>query len=275
MREPRWAAVLRDALKALLLIAIVGPAVAVAMALPAARWAWLDGPGRAFAALSVELGALAVLRLFVPLARSGAHRIGWNNDYLCWLASSALNDVAQLPLLRAPFCFFHFGRVVYFKVLGANLPWAVSLPAHLTVRDPSLWTVERGVQVEPGVTVESALHGAGRVRVGPVTLGAGCLVGAHTIIMPGVVVAPDVRIGPRGLIGEQARIGVGVALGADAQIAREADIGSYATVGGAAVIGESSTLGDRARVSAGASVEPETVIPEREHWSGVPAQRVS
>ena len=274
VREPWWTPVLRDVLCAALLVAIVGPVVAAVTLLPPARFPWLDVPGRILAGILVELVVLGTLRMLVPTVRPGAHRIGWNDDYLRWVASSALNDVAQLPILRAPFGFLHFGRILYFKVLGARLPWTVSLPAQLTVRDPSLWIVEPGVQVEPGVMIEAALHGAGRVRVGRVVLGAGCLVGAHAVLMPGAVIANDARVGPRALVGEQTRIGVGAVVGANAHIERSADVGSYATVGGAALIGASSELGDRARVSAGASVEPETLIAEREHWAGVPARRM-
>ena len=273
VREPWWSSALSDLLRLTLLLAVCLAAGVAASVPPLTEPLWFDIPLRILIGLCAELLALTLLRAVVPKARPGAHRIGWNADYLRWLLSTALNDVAWLPILRAPFTFFRFGRVLYLKLLGADVPWQVSLPDQLTVRDPSLWVVGAGVQLEPGVVVESALHGAGRVRVGRVVVGAGCLIGAHTVLMPGAVVAHEARIGPRVLIGEDAHIGVGVTIESAVQVERGADVGSYATVGGGAILGPGAHIGDRAKVAAGAFIEPDSQIGEREHWTAIPAHR--
>ncbi len=273
VREPWWASALGDILRLALLL-VLGASVAAAVILPpAAHPAWLDVLGRILAGLTAELLVLLIARALLPVARPGAHRIGWNRDYLRCLCSMALNDVARLSVVRAPFTFFRLGRLLYLKALGAELPWTVSLPDQLTVRDPSLWIVGAGVQLEPGVIVESSLHGAGRIRVGRVSIGAGCLIGAHTVLMPGSVIAHEARIGPRVMIGEDARVGVGVTIESGVQLERGADVGSYASVGWGAMIGPGACIGDRARVAAGAVIEPELNVGEREHWTSAGAHR--
>ena len=275
VREPWWASALSDLLRLLLLAAIVTAVWAAVTLPPPAYPAWVDLPGRVMSALCAEVLMLAGFRLVLPMARPGAHRVGWNADYLRCMTSAAFNDVARLPLLRSPFTFFRFGRVLYFKLLGAEVPWNVSLPEALTVRDPSLLTIGPGVQLESGVVVEAALFGAGRVRIGKVVVGSGSLVGAHTLLMPGAVIAHEARVGPRVLVGEGARVGVGVTVESGVHLQRGADIGSYATVGAGAIVGPEARIGDRARVAAGAFIAPSAEIGEREHWNSAPAQRLT
>ena len=275
VREPWWASALSDLLR-LVLGLTIGGAIWAAFALPPPAYpTWVDLPGRVVAGLCAEVLMLAGLRLVLPTARPGAHRVGWNADYLRWMASSALNDVARLPPVRLPFTFFRVGRVLYFKLLGADVPWNVSLPDELTVRDPSLLAVGVGVQLESGVVVEAALFGAGRVRIGEVVVGSGSLVGAHTLLMPGVIVAHEARLGPRVWVGEGARVGVGVTVESGAQLEQGVDVGSYAAIGAGAIIGRQARIGDRARVAAGAFIAPSAEIGEREHWHAAPAQRRS
>ena len=271
VREPWWAAGLRDALRLVLFVTLCAAVAAVVAYLPPARFAWLDLPGRILAGLSTELMTLVLLRVVLPGARPGDHRVDWNGSYLRWLVSSAFNDVALMPMVRAPFSWLQFGRVLYLKALGARMPWTVRLPAGFEVRDPSLWVLGFGAQIEPGVVIESALHGAGRVHVDRVVVGPGCLVGAQSVLMPGAILARDVRVGVNALIGDSARIGVGVQIGAGAQVEPAADVGSYAAVGPGALIGAGAKIGDRARIYAGAVVPAETIVPERAHVAAAAA----
>ena len=268
VREPWWASALRDALRLVLLIVIVVAVSAAVVLPPQVQPLWLDVFGRALSGVSAELVVLLLLRALVPTARVGSHRVGWNRNYLRWLASSTLNEVAFLPWVRAPFAAFEASRMLYLQALGARISWTASLASSLTVRDPSLCVIEDGVQVEDQVTIETALHGAGRVRIGRVEVGPGCLVGAHALVMPGVVLAPEARVGPRTVIGENAQIGVCVAVGAGATVGSECDVGSYASIGAAAVVGTGSRIGDRARIADAARLAAETTVHEREVWNG-------
>lgn len=274
VRQPRWIVLLQDVLRLLVLGTLVGSFTVAFMVVPPLPSVWIDGPVRLAAGFAAELSALFLMRTALPVARPGAHRVGWNADYLRWLTSCALNDVAMLSVVRGPFDVLDFGRVLFFSALGARIPWTVAIPREITLRDPSLCKVGAGAQLESGVIIETALHGAGRVHVGRVDVGSGCLLGAHCLLMPGVVIAHDVRIGPRALIGEEAQIGVGATLGPSVQVGQGADVGSYANVGAGAVLGTGVRVGDRARVAGGASVEEGVSIPEREYWAGVPAAQI-
>lgn len=271
-REPRRVRLLQDVLRLAYAGVIVAAVVAAAILPPPVQPPWLDLLGRLLAGLAAELAALLVLRALVRRPPAGWFRITVNKDYMRWLLSSTLTEVAWHPLFRFPFWFLHATRVLFLKALGADIAWSASFHGDITVRDPALIHVGAGAQLEPGVTLEAGLHGAGRVRVGEVFVGPGCLVGAHALVLPGASLGDDARVEPATVIGEDVRIGVGCTIGEGARLERGVDIGSYANVGTGAIISEGVRVGDRARIAPGALVLPDTLIPEREVWSGVPAR---
>lgn len=272
-RESWRARVLQDVLRLVVFGLVVSAMVAAVYLPPVTSPRWLDLVGRAIAAIAAELFAISVLRLVIPTPRPGAHRIERNSEYSMWLVSAAFAEVAMHPALRFPFWFLHSTRVLYLKALGARVSWGASLHGHVTLREPALFSVGAGSQLEPGVTVEAALHGAGRVRVGPVTIGHGCLIGAHAILLPGTTIGHDARIEPGAIVGEDARIGVQAVVGQGARLERNVDLGSYTSVGAGAIVAEGVRVADRGRIAPGAVVARDTQIGERETWSGSPARR--
>lgn len=235
---------------------------------------WLDLSARVFAFFLAELLILAIFREVVPKPRRGAHKVGKDRNYVRWLASQALSDVALHPLIRLPFWTFHTTRVLYLKALGARVSWQVGFSWDTKIREPVLLAIGKGSQLEPGVTIEASLHGAGRIRIAPVIIGEGCLIGAHAILMPGATIGHDVRIEPAAIIGEDVKVGVGASIGEGVRLEKNVDLGSYTSIGTGAIISEGVRVGDRSKIAPGAIVEPHTEIGERELWEGAPAQRV-
>ncbi len=273
-REPVKARVLQDILRLLFWALLGSGAVAAAYYPPLAEPPWLDVAGRVLAFFFAELVILAMLRELVPKPRLGAHKIGADREYVRWLVSQAFTEVAMHPLIRTPFWSFHTTRVLFLKALGARISFGVGFSSHTVIREPVLLSIGSGSQLEPGVTIEAGLHGAGRIRIAPVIIGEGCLIGAHSILMPGATVGHDVRIEPAAIIGEDVRVGVGASIGEGVRLEKGVDLGSYASIGTGAIISEGVRIGDRAKVAPGAIVEPHTEIGERELWEGAPAQRV-
>jgi carbonic anhydrase/acetyltransferase-like protein (isoleucine patch superfamily) len=270
-REPDNARLWQDALRGGFFVAIVSSVVATFVFLPTLQPLWLDRVGHVLAAVTAELVTVGLLRVVVPRPRAGNHLIGKNWDYVRWLSSAALAEVALHPVLRGPFWLFHFTRFLYLRALGADVSFRVGIPVDLTVRDPSLFAIAGGAQVEQGVVIENAVHATGRVRVDRVTIGGGCLVGAHTVLMPGTSLGHDARVSPGAYLGPDARVGVGAKIGERAVLAAGVEVGTHAVIEPGAVLSENVRVGDGARVSAGAVVPPSTEIPEREIWAGVPA----
>jgi acetyltransferase-like isoleucine patch superfamily enzyme len=274
-REPAKGRFLQDALRLSFFALVFSGSIAAAYhPKPTQPW-WLDAAGRVGAFFFAELLILAVLRELIPRPAAGAHKVGKDSTYVRWLVSQAFNEVALHPIIRLPFWTFHTTRILYLKALRARVSFHVGLSYDTTIRDPSLLAIGRGSQLEPGVTIEAALHGAGRIRIAPVSIGEGCLIGAHSILMPGATVGHDVRIEPAAIIGEEVRVGVGASIGEGVRLEKGVDLGSYASIGTGAIISEGVRIGDRAKVAPGAIVEPHTQIGEREQWEGAPAQRVT
>jgi acetyltransferase-like isoleucine patch superfamily enzyme len=260
----------------LVFLAIIVAAVGFVVSFPAARSpAWIDWIGRVLLGLSTEILVLALLREAVPRPEIGKHIVGPNWSYMRWLMSSSFADVAMHPVIRFPFWLFHFTRVLYLKALGAKISWRVGFHEDFVLREPSLVAIAPGAQFEPGVILEAALHGAGRVRISPIIIGGGCLVGAHAILMPGATLGHDATVAPGVFVGEDVHVGVGAKIGEGATLEKGVDLGSYTTVGTGAIVSEGVRVGDRARIASGALVEPHTEIGEREIWGGAPARRVT
>lgn len=271
VREPTWTRQLRDLLW-LLFFGLLLAGVSAAVILPPSQLIpIIDIPLRIFLGLLAELTLLFILRELVPKPQPGAHRIGLNRAYLAWLASSTLSDVALHPLVRAPFWSLRLGQVLYLKVLGAQIDASVSLTPHIELRDPALLSIGPGAQIETGVTIETALFGAGRVRVAPVQIGPGALVGARCLLLPGSNIAKDSHLGPNVVVGEGAMVGVGASVEGQVHLGRDANLGSYVSVGSLAAIGDGVIVGDRARVPPGSWVDAD--ISERGQW--VQSQEIS
>ncbi|MCK6544649.1 hypothetical protein L6R52_02170 [Myxococcota bacterium] len=273
-RQPIQAHLAQDLFRVLFLAIIVGAVVAAVVYPPETTPLVLDRIGRVLLGFSMEVLVIAILREVVPKPPIGKHMVGPNWAYTRWLMSSAFVDVAMHPVVRFPFWLLHFTRVLYLKALGTNMSWRASFHDHVVLREPSLVSIAPGAQLEPGVVVEAALHGAGRIRIAPVTIGGGCLVGAHAILMPGATLGHDATVAPGAFVGEDVKVGVGAKIGDGARIEKDVDLGSYTTVGTGAIISAGVRVGDRAKIASGALVSPDTEIGEREVWEGAPAKRV-
>lgn len=255
---------LGDLLRILFSAVIVLSVAAAVMLLPAVKPQWRDLLGRAAVALFCHLLAVAVLRQIVPRPLEGLHRVAATAAYLRWILSSILSEVALRGLVRAPFWLLHSTRCLYLRALGADLAWRITIPADVVIREPALVAVGSGSQLEGGVKLEPAVHGVGRVQIGKIAIGEGCLIGAQSLIMAGASIAHEARIGPGAYIGPDARIGFHASIGARAVIGDGVEIGSYAVIGPGAVLSDGVRVAERGRVSAGAVVPPNTVIGERE-----------
>ena len=274
-RQPSFVPWTQDVLRGLIWVILASPVVLLQARLGSVEPWWLDLALRAATGYLTVFLVIASLRYGLPAPRAGSFRLAAEPEYLAYLVSSTFAEVAMHPLVRGPFWFLHATRVAYLKILGADVAWTASFPSSIEVRNPALLTLGPGCQLESGVVIETALHGAGRVRVDQVVVGEGCLVGAHVLLMPGCTLGHRARIEPATVVGEGARVGVGATIQEGARLERRVDLGSYASVGTGAILSEGVRVGDRARVQPGAWVQADTAVPERETWAGVPARRLN
>lgn len=271
VREPAWVRWLRDSLKLSFFLLIVGAMAVPFVFLPARHAILLDLPMRIVAAMLTQLLLLAILRELLPKPTAGSHLIAFKAPFLRWLVSSAFASVALLPLLRGPYWWLSMGQLLYLRILGAKLSVKTSLCPHMELGDPALVTIGAGAQLEPGVILETADFGAGRVRVAPVHIGPGCLIGTRSLLMPGASVADDSRLGPNVVIGASSKVGVGASLAAGVNLDANVTLGSYVSIGPAAILADGSRVGDRARIAAASWVPADSQISDRERWAGNPA----
>jgi len=113
--------------------------------------------------------------------------------------------------------------------------------------------------VDPGVRVpRDSRIGPGSIVMRNATIAPQASIGAHALLKPQVNVGCSVRVGDFATLSPRASVGEG------ARIGRAAELGMSAGVG------DGLSVGDYSQIEMGAAVLQH--VPERETWSGVPAQ---
>ena len=273
-REPRFAHLLQDIWRIVFFIFFLGADLSIVFILPKIQPLWLDSLGRAFSLLVGHVILMFLVRELVPNPPEGSVRVGKDKTYLKWLIARSFRDVANCRLFYGPYQLLHGTRYLYLRALGAKLAYDATIDPSVVISAPSLFAVDTGAQLEAGVKVENAVHAMGRVRISPVTVSEGALVGAHVTLMPGATLGPNVRIGPGAYIGPDTCVGVGVKIGEGAILAAGVDLGSYVRIGAGCVIAEGVSIGENAKIRAGSVIPPSTRIRGGEVWQGLPARAV-
>ena len=273
-REPRFAHLLQDIWRIVFFILFLGADVGIVLFLPKIQPDWLDGIGRLSSLFIGHIIVVMITRELVPNPPEGSLRVGKGVAYLKWLILRSFGDVANCRLFAGPFGILHGTRFLYLRALGAKLAYNASIHPTVVISLPSLLAVDAGAQLEAGVKIENVVHAMGRVRISPVTISAGALVGAHVTLMPGATLGPNVRVGPGAYVGPDTCVGVGVKIGEGTILAAGVDLGSYVRIGAGAVIAEGVSIGENAKVRAGSVIPPSTRIRAGEIWQGLPARPV-
>jgi len=242
--------------------------------LPKIEPVWLDVSGRILGMFMTHLIVIMLIREIVPKPPLGSVRIGKGSAYLKWLLASGLAQVINCRLFAGPFNMFHFSRYLYLRAQGTKLAFDATIHPSVSISAPSLLTVDRGAQLEAGVSIINIAHAMGRVRIGEISIGEGVLVGAKVQLMTGASLGPNARIGPSAYIGPDVHVGLGTKIGEGAVLAAGVDLGSYVRVGAGAVIAEGASIGENAKIRAGSVIPPSTRIRAGEVWQGLPARAV-
>ncbi|MER7679403.1 Pls/PosA family non-ribosomal peptide synthetase [Streptomyces sp. NPDC096934] len=151
----------------------------------------------------LEIGWLAVTLLVLPLpaarllmarTRPGRYPLWGVTYWRLWmqsriLALTPLRLLAGSPLL-AP-CL---------RLLGARIGGHCHLQAVLA--PPALLRIGSGTSIGYGARLHTYTVEAGRLRLGEIRIGAGCFVGANSVVLPGAVIGDGASVGEQSLVPE-------------------------------------------------------------------------
>lgn len=273
-REPRIVHFLQDIWRIVFYLVFISADVSVFVNLPTIQPHWLDLTGRTVGCLLAHVILVFLLGEIIPKPPEGSIRVSRDRKYLIWVISRSFSDVVTSNLFITPFRALHLTRFIYFRALGAKLAYDATIDPSVNIQTPRLLAIDAGAQLEAGVKVENVVHAMGRVKISPVTVSEGALVGAHVVLMPGATLGPNARVGPGAYIGPETCVGVGAKVGEGAILAAGVDLGSYVRIGAGCVIAEGVSIAENARVRTGSIIPPSTRIRAGEIWQGVPARPV-
>jgi non-ribosomal peptide synthetase-like protein len=155
--------------------------------------------------LSLFLGfAVPVLLkwLLLPRVRPGSYPL-WGWFFIrFWIVDKAL-AMAPLPLLSGTPLLS-----VYYRLLGARLGRDVLFASPL-VHLPELLSVGDGSRMNTGSHIFCYQIENGQIRVSPVSIGAHCVIGANSVILPGARMGSRARLGDQSLLAMRCTIPAG------------------------------------------------------------------
>jgi carbonic anhydrase/acetyltransferase-like protein (isoleucine patch superfamily) len=164
---------------------------------------------------------------------------------LCLTAVYYCTPVYAAVLYVDPF------RRYFFRLFGYRGDLDFTIHPDTWIRDLPLVRFGKGTYVANQATVgTNIVTDQGRsIWVDRIEVGAGSVIGSHTLVAPGTVIGSGVEIGINSICGLKARIRDG------------ATLGPQCAVGHGAVIGENASLGRRAEVDSRMRVEAGTSVP--------------
>ncbi|WP_442853595.1 Pls/PosA family non-ribosomal peptide synthetase [Arthrobacter sp. RIT-PI-e] len=161
----------------------------VLTAAPTLSWWWVAASWLVFVSPlgRMSLSVLAA-RILLHDVRPGVYPRSGKVHLRLWLAEQISNGVGAVSLASAPWV------PVYARALGARIGPDVDL--HSVPPVTGFLTLGAGASVEPEVDLSGWWIDGDRVHIGPVTVGAGAVVGARSTLLPGTRIGAGAEVAP-------------------------------------------------------------------------------
>jgi serine acetyltransferase len=155
-----------------------------------------------------------IIRILLPRLTAGVFPIGFNKGFLAWFTHSMLTRSARCFGLHYILHSTALMRWLYWRALGADVPYNMSTSYKVTIHDAQLISIGADTILAEDVELSAHLVRGDKILVAPVKIGHGVFVGR------------DTYIGPRTRIGNKAWIGMKNTL-TSATVADNESIKSY------------------------------------------------
>ncbi len=159
----------------------------------------------------VFIATVALLRLLIPPLRPGKHQVGPNRDCLAWYFHLALGRAIRLGLLQELVHAFFLSKFLYWRAMGARIPFGLQSSMHVGLTDLSLITIGPGCRLGDRVEIICHLAVGNEIIIGPVRIGRDTAIGARSVIGPYTQIGDNCDIGMGNLL-SKTRIGNGAVI---------------------------------------------------------------
>lgn len=150
--------------------------------------------------VGVFIAAVAVLRLMIPPLRPGKYPVGPNRDCLAWYFHLALGRAIRLGWLQDLIHAFFLSKFLYWRAMGARIPFGVQSSMQVVLADLSLITIGPGCRLGDRVEIFCHIAVGNEIIIGPVCIGRDTEIGARSIVGPYTQIGDGCRIGMGNLL---------------------------------------------------------------------------
>lgn len=144
-----------------------------------------------------------IIRLILPRLEAGVYKTNFNKGFFAWYSHSMLTRSARCFGLQYLIHSTATMRWLYWRALGANVPFNMNTSYKITIHDAAVITILPGTTLAEDVEISGHLVRGDKVLVAPVKIGRNVFIGRETYV------------GPRTKIGDGAWIGMGNTLSGD------------------------------------------------------------
>ena len=234
--------------------------------LAGAQW-WLWFPAL-LAGYVLSMILFKVVLALVPPLKEGEYDYPKSSMFLNWGFRFAFKRALSWDFLSEMIGSFGYLRVLYFWALGARVDSITAVASDLSLRDPSLVHIGKGVVIGSDVIIGSHMVTQTKIVLGKVEIGSqaqigyGTEIGPSTIIEERAVVGPrcsvfgKVRIGSETVIGSNVTIGLGVKIGSQCVIEGHVRIEPFAELADQCIVKSGSVIKRKKKIESGTVVKP-------------------
>jgi acetyltransferase-like isoleucine patch superfamily enzyme len=137
-----------------------------------------------------------LMRLLSGGVRPGRHKL-FSGVGAMWMAMNGVQAIAARIFLPAvPGGYF---STTYYRLAGCRIGkdvWIIGA----TILDPHLVSIGDGTVIGGDAVISAHIAGGTDVLFGPITIGADCRIGAHSVICAGVTVGDGATVGMRAFL---------------------------------------------------------------------------
>ncbi len=144
-----------------------------------------------------------MLRMLLPKLIPGVYPAGFNRGFLSWHLHFALARAANLAMLTPLIQLFFWTKYLYWKAMGANIPYKVNASIDVKFTEFSLITIGANSIIASEVTISCHAWDGDKLILAPVKIGQSVFVGPRTQIGLNSEIRNNVWIGHGNFITNQ------------------------------------------------------------------------
>lgn len=138
---------------------------------------------------------IAFLRLCIPRLKAGHYKVGLNKMTLAWFMHLALGRAIYVARLDDLIKCMHVFKFLYFRALGANIPFQLTSSLKFDIVDASLVTIGKHSVIGDSTDISCHMFRGNLLYLAPNIIGEQVQISAECMIGPGNTIGDHCKLG--------------------------------------------------------------------------------